>query len=139
MDAPAPTKVVQFGLQQPTIWITRDAETMRLERRRSGGWSELDISEQQSTMRATFEHLHGDGYFVQVPGMFHVNLTDVPYWSPLFSWLGIAGPIDGRRAHGIINAYSLAFFDQHFKGRPSVLLEESAEQFPEVIFETRKP
>jgi pimeloyl-ACP methyl ester carboxylesterase len=139
MDAPMPTDVVRFGLQQPTMWITRDAQTMRLERRRSGGWSELDISEHLSTMRATFEHLRGDGYFVQVPGMFHVNLTDIPYWSPIFSWLGITGPIDGRRAYSMINAYSLAFFDQYLKGRSAAPLENLAQQFPEVLLETRRP
>ena len=139
MDAPAPTDVVQSGLQQATMWITRDAETMRLERRRSGGWPELEIVEHQTTMRAAFESLHGDGYFVQVPDMFHLNLTDVPYWSPLLSQLGVTGPIDGRRAYSIINAYSLAFFDQHLKDRPAALLNERAKQFPEVLFETRKP
>ncbi len=139
MDAPMPTEVVRLGLQQPTIWITRDAQTMRLERRRSGGWSELDISETLSTMRATFEHMQGDGYIVQIPGMFHVNLTDVPYWSPIFSWLGITGPIDGRRAYSIINAYSLAFFDHYLKGRSAAPLENLAKQFPEVQLETRRP
>jgi pimeloyl-ACP methyl ester carboxylesterase len=139
MDAPMPTDVVRFGLQQPTMWITRDAQTMRLERLRSGGWSELDISEHLSTMRATFEHLRGDGYFVQVPGMFHVNLTDVPYWSPIFPWLGITGPIDGRRAYSIINAYSLVFFDQYLKGRSAAPLGKLAQQFPEVLLETRRP
>jgi len=139
MDAAAPTEVVQAGLQQPTMWITRDTETMRLERRRSGGWPELEISEHQTTMRATFENLHGDGYFVQVPGMFHLNLTDVPYWSPLFSWLGITGPIDGRRAHSIVNAYSLAFFDRHLKGRPANLLDGPPNQYADVLFESRQP
>lgn len=139
MDAPAPTDVVESGLPQPTMWITRNAETMRLERRRSGGWSELDISETQSTMRAAFENLHGDGYFMQVPGMFHVNLTDVPYWSPLLSQVGITGPIDRQRAYSIINAYSLAFFDLHLKGRPAAHLDEKAKQFPEVLLETRRP
>jgi hypothetical protein len=121
------------------MWITRDAETMRLERRRSGGWSEADISEHQTTMRATFKNLHGDGYFVQVPGMFHVNLTDVPYWSPLLSWLGITGPIDGQRAHRIVAAYTLAFFDRHVRGLPAPLLDGPAERYPEVLFETRHP
>ena len=139
MDAPMPTDVVQARLQQPTMWITRDAETMRLERRRSGGWSEADISEHQTTMRATFENLRGAGYFVQLPGMFHVNLTDFPYWSPLFPQLGVTGPIDGQRAHRIINAYALAFFDRHLKGQPAALLNGSAEQYPEVSFEARRP
>ena len=139
MDAPIPTDVVQSGLQQPTMWITRDVETMRLERRRSGGWSEADIYEHQTSMRATFENLRGAGYFVQIPGMFHVNLTDIPYWSPLCSWLGITGPIDGQRAHSIINAYSLAFFDRHLLGQSAALLDGPPEQYPEVIFETRQP
>jgi hypothetical protein len=139
MDAPMPTDVVQAGLQQPTMWITRDAETMRLERRRAGGWSEVDISEHQVTMRTTFENLRGDGYFVRVPGMFHVNLTDVPYWSPLLSRLGVTGPIDRQRAYSIVNAYSLAFFDRHLKGQPRVLLKGPTEQYPEVLFETCQP
>jgi predicted dienelactone hydrolase len=139
MDAPMPADVVQSGLQQPTMWITRDADTMRLERQRAGGWSEADIKEHQTTMRAVFESLPGDGYFVRVRGMFHLNLTDLPYWSPLTSWLGITGPIDAQRAHSIINTYSLAFFDRHLKGRPAELLDRQAEQYPEVLFETRRP
>ena len=139
MDAPTPADVVQSGLPQPTMWITRDAETMRLERRRAGGWPEADIHEHQATMRAAFENLRGDGYFVQVPGMFHVNLTDIPYWSPLLSWLGVTGPIDGQRAHSIINAYSLAFFNRHLLGRPEALLDGLASQYLEVLFETRQP
>ena len=134
MDAPMPTDVVQAGLQQPTMWITRDAKTMQLE-----GWPQMEIDEHQGTMRAAFESLRGNGYFVQVPGMFHVNLTDVPYWSPLFSRLGVTGPIDGQRAHNIINAYSLAFFDRHLLGQPGVLLNRPTEKYPEVLFETRRP
>ena len=134
MDAPMPTDVVQIGLQQPTMWITRDAKTMQLE-----GWPQIEIDEHQTTMRAAFNGLRGDGYFVQVPGMFHANLTDVPYWSLLFPWLGITGPIDRRRAHDIINAYSLAFFDLHLRGRPQVLLAGPASQYPDVLFETRQP
>lgn len=138
MDAPMPTDVIQSSLEQPTMWITRDAQTMRLERRRAGGWSETDINEHQTTMRAAFENLRGDGYFVQVSGMFHLNLTDIPYWSPLLPWLGAIGPIDAQRAHRIINAYSLAFFDQHLKGRPASLLEDTIKQYSEVLFESQR-
>lgn len=112
---------------------------MRLERQRSGGWSEADINQHQKTMRAVFESLPGDGYFVRVPGMFHANLMDIPYWSPLFPFMGVTGPIDGQRSHDIINAYSLAFFDQYLKGRSSPLLDHSAEQYPEVLFEKHNP
>jgi pimeloyl-ACP methyl ester carboxylesterase len=133
MDAPMTTDVAMAGLTQPAMWMTRDAETMRLERRRSGGWSELDISEHQTTMRAAFHNAHSQSYFVEVPGMFHVNLTDIPYWSPLCQRLGITGPIDKRRAHRIINDYSLAFFDKALRDMPSELLEGRSTRYPEVI------
>ncbi|HSW12896.1 MAG TPA: hypothetical protein VLI06_08665 [Solimonas sp.] len=134
MDAPMPVDVVQAGLQQPTMWITRDAQTMQLE-----GWPPMEIDEHQATMRAAFERLRAEGYFLQVAGMFHANLTDVPSWSPLFSWLGVTGPVDGERTHRIVNAYSLAFFDRHLKGLAEVLLDGPAEQYPEVRFESAVP
>lgn len=139
MDAFMPAEVVRAGLQQPIMWITRDADTMRLERRRAGGWSEPSIDEHLTTMRSVYERLPGDGYYVQVPGMFHLDMTDAPLLSPLVSKLGLSGPIGVQRAHRIVNAYSLAFFDRHLKGRPAALLDGPAEQYPEVLLETRRP
>ncbi|MEP7289091.1 MAG: carboxylic ester hydrolase, partial [Chloroflexota bacterium] len=139
MDAAMPADVVQAGLRQPSMWITRDANTMRLERQRAGGWSEADITQTLSTMQAVFnEESAGDGYYVQVPGLFHVNFTDAPYFTPLAPQLGFSGPnINAQRGFDIINAYSLAFFDQHLEGRPSALLDGPSKQYPEVLFETR--
>ena len=111
---------------------------MRLERERAGGWPEAEIEAHLTSMRAVYGSLTGAGYFVQVPGMFHSNFLDVPLWSPLASMIGLTGPIDGRRAHEIINAYSLALFDRHLKGRPAALLDGPATQYPEVLFETRR-
>ena len=71
--------------------------------------------------------------------MFHVNLTDIPYFSPLLPRLGVTGPIDAKRAHNIINAYSLAFFNRHLLGRSETLMDDPARQFPEVIIDARKP
>jgi len=138
MDAPMAADVVEAGLAKPSMWITRDAASMRLERERAGGWSEEDIEAHQSSMHAVYESLRGDGYFVRVPGTFHSNFMDIPKWTPLASWLGLAGPIDGKRAHEIINAYSLAFFELHLLGRPAKLLEGSSERYPEVLFESRR-
>jgi len=139
MDAAMPSDVVQAGLKQPCMWITRDAETMRLERRRAGGWPEDEIIVHLTSMRVVFESLPGDGYFVQVPGMFHLNLTDAPAWTPLVRWLGVSGPIHVRRAHTIINAYSVAFFGRHLKGLTAPLLDGPSAHYPEVIFEARGP
>ena len=139
IDAPMPTDVVTAGLRQPTMWITRDAATMRLERQRAGGWPEAEIEAHQATMRTVYQSLPGHGYFVQVPGMFHSNFTDIPNWSPLASRLGLTGPINGQRAHDIVKAYSLAFFDLHLRDRPAPLLDGPAERYPDVLFETRRP
>lgn len=138
-DVAITADVVQKGLHQPSMFITRPAATMRLEREKSGGWTEKDIEQTQTTMRAVYNSLPGDGYFVQVPGMFHIDLTDVTYISPIFPTIGFSGPIGIQRAHDIINSYSLAFFDQHLKNRSEALLDGPAKQYPEVIFETRHP
>jgi hypothetical protein len=71
--------------------------------------------------------------------MFHSNLMDIPNWSPLVSQMGLTGPINGQRAHTIINAYTLAFFDRHLKGLPAALLDGPAEPYPDVRLEARRP
>ncbi|MEP6986089.1 MAG: carboxylic ester hydrolase, partial [Chloroflexota bacterium] len=139
MDVFMSADVVKQGLQQPAMWITRDADSMRLERARSGGWTEKDIEQHQTTMRAVYESLSGDGYYLQIPNMFHLNLTDFPYWSPITSQLGLTGPIDSQRTFNIINAYTVAFFDKHLKNQPSPLLDGASKNYPEVHFETRRP
>ena len=63
MDAPMPVDVVNSGLQQPSMWITRDCAGMRLERQRAGGWSEKEIRAHQASMRAVYQSLPGAGYF----------------------------------------------------------------------------
>jgi pimeloyl-ACP methyl ester carboxylesterase len=138
MDVYMPADAVKAGLQQPSMFITRDADTMRLERTRSGGWTEKDIALTLSTMRTVYENLPGDGYYLQIPKMFHINFTDLPYWSPITTQLGLTGPIDGQRGFDIVNAYSLAFFDKHLNAQPSPLLNGPSKHYPEVNIETRR-
>jgi len=134
-----PADVVRSGLQQPIMFITRDGDDMRLEREVAGGWSERDIEETLHTMRTVFDRLPGDGYHVRIKGMFHLDMTDAPFLSSLVPWPGLTGPIGAERAHGIINAYSLAFFDRELRHRPAPLLDGPPPQFPEVTFEARRP
>lgn len=133
MDAAMPADVVQAGLRQPGMWITRPASDMRLE-----NWKEADITQTLNTMRAVFnKEPAGDGYYVSVPGIFHVNFTDAPYFTPLGPLLGFTGPINAQRGFDIVNAYSLAFFDQHLEGHPAALLAGPSKQYPEVLFSKR--
>lgn len=132
-EAPLPADVVKDALQQPTLLMISDVETMRLAR-----WKRADIDQHQSTMRRVFESLPGDGYFVQTHGTFHLNFTDAPLLLgvPLRA-LGLIGPINIQRAHDIINAYTLAFFDRHLKG-DSAAFAGLTERYPEVRFETHR-
>jgi pimeloyl-ACP methyl ester carboxylesterase len=133
MDAAMPADVVEAGLQQPSMWIIRPADAMRLEK-----CSETDIAQTLTTMQAVFKKEPvGDGYYVSVSGMFHANFTDAPYFTPLAPLLGFAGPMNAQRGFDIINAYSLAFFDQHLEGHWVALLDGPAKQYPEVLFSSR--
>ncbi len=135
MDVFMPADVLRSGLRQPTMWISRDAASMRLEH-----WKQGDIDETQNGMRTVFARLPGDGYLVLVPGAFHPNFSDFPLLSPsLTRRLGLIGPIDPHRAFTIINTFSVAFFDRSLKGRTVPLLDRPGERFPDVLFESRRP
>lgn len=134
MDVHMPAEVVRNGLKVPTMFISRPAVWMQRE-----GWHPGNTEETQRTMREVYESLPGDGYLVWVPGMYHPNFSDAPLFSPLFSWLGITGPIDAQRSLAILDACTLAFFDKHLKGRSEVRIDRALEGYPEVIIETRRP
>ena len=124
MDAAMPADVVRDGLQQPAMWLTRDAGSILLERSRSGGWPDREIDETLTTQRNVFaESRPGHGYYVEIPGMFHVNFTDAPIWTPLAQRLALSGPIGGTRGHEIVAAYSVAFFDRVLTGNRASLLD----------------
>jgi predicted dienelactone hydrolase len=136
-EAFVPADVLRDGLRQPVMFLTRDAESMRLERRTAGGWPESDIRETLDTMGAAYARLAGRGYFVEVTGAFHLDMTDAALLAPLVPWPGLEGPIGAERAHEIVNAYSVAFFDRELRGRPAPLLDGRTHRFPEVRFSSR--
>ena len=105
------------------MWITRQPETMRLERERAGGWDEDEIQAHHSTMRETFDRLDAAGYFIQILQISHLDFTDAPLWSPALGWLGVTGPKDGSYAHAIINDYAVSFFGRHLTGADAPLLD----------------
>jgi len=74
------------------------------------------------------------GYNVWVRDSDHINFTDFNLVSPLFKFplWGALGKIDTRQMERIMNAYTLAFFDQTLKGIPSPLLEGMSLDYPEV-------
>lgn len=133
MDVFMPDDVVAAGLEQPMMWLSRPKDAMRVE-----GWDEAQIDDIHASMRSVFEGLPGDGYITLVPDMFHIDFSDGRLLSPQIEARGLCGAIDGDRALAILNAYVLAFFDRHLRGRPAPLLDGRTAPFPEVILETRR-
>lgn len=113
MDVWMPAAVVAQGLTQPTMFLTRDADTMRRE-----GWCEADIARTLDTDRAVLARLPEAGYLVQVPGMFHQDFSDAPRLSPLTRALRLTGPLGWRRARDAVDRLATAFFDRHVEGDP---------------------
>lgn len=131
MDVQQTADVVRKGLGRPTMFLTRDADTIRLERERVGGWPEREVISTLQTMTEVYERLPVPGYYVEVPGLFHVDFTDTPLLTPAARKLGLNGTIDPHRAHDIINAYTVAFFDKHLRGADPALLQGESDDFPE--------
>jgi hypothetical protein len=122
LDSRMPTRVVADGLPQPAMWLTRDAASMQRE-----GWAQTDVDQHQQSMQAAFSAARAGAHLVRIPGTFHADFTDIPAVLPLSGPLGLTGPIGVERAHGIINAYSLAFFDRYLTGAPAPLLDAPGE------------
>lgn len=70
-----------------------------------------------------------DWYAVKIAGTDHGDFSDLALFYPRRE-----GMIEARRAHEIINAYTLAFFDRYLKGRPGELLTAPTPPYPEVTF-----
>lgn len=133
MDSALLSDVVETGLGQPFMFISRDVAGMQQELAQlAPERRQALIDEQFETTEAVFNSLGSDGYFVTIAGLYHFNATDLPLWTPLATSIGFSGPIDVQRAHEIINAYSLAFFDKHLSGRSDPLLDNGSPAYPEV-------
>jgi len=83
--------------------------------------------------RTLKEKSTNDWYNIEIAGTNHGSFSDL-----MLFFRSAPGQIDPRRAHEIINAYTLAFFDQYLRGKPGPLLAEPSPSFPEAKF-TRKP
>jgi len=79
--------------------------------------------------RALLDHSSNVRYQVTIAGTQHGHFSDLLLAYPP------AGQLDPRRAHEIILAYSLAFFDKYLNGRDSSLLTASPSPYTEVTFE----
>jgi predicted dienelactone hydrolase len=79
------------------------------------------------------EHSTNDWYEVTIAKTQHGHFSDFLLFFP-------PNPkeLDPRRAHEIIVAYTLAFFDKYLRGKTSDLLNAPSDRYPEVTFKKRR-
>jgi dienelactone hydrolase len=135
MDGMMFGEVTETGVRQPFLFISDD----------SGGPSERDLHSPDPARQIHARALQADcqfidrslaqygGYYLRIRGAAHSNFSDRPLYSPL-KRLTDAGPIDIRTCIKIVNAYTLAFFEQHLNQAAQPLLNETNSEYPEAVF-----
>jgi pimeloyl-ACP methyl ester carboxylesterase len=78
------------------------------------------------------------GYFLQVPGLEHMNFSDYALYSQLKAWTG-AGTIGIRRAHEMLNRVTLAFFRRELLHDRSASVEAILRDYPEAALRRQSP
>ncbi len=89
--------------------------------------------------RANLRAVENTVYEVTVRGTMHLNFADIVLYSPVLKFTKAFGPIDGYCMAEVLNDYTLAFFDKHFKGETSPLLDGPSPDHPDVEFHSRIP
>lgn len=100
---------------------------------------QYDADQQTSVMlnKALQRTLAQHGVLISIAGAKHANYSDYDlFFAPIAGRLGITGAIDPYRAIEIINTCTLAFFNQHLLGQPSLMLEQRLSPYSEMKFET---
>jgi predicted dienelactone hydrolase len=82
--------------------------------------------------RSLVDHSTSDWYEVTIAKTQHGHFSDFLLFFPRNP-----AELDPRRAHEIITAYTLAFFDKYLRGQESDLLRVPSLQYPEVTFKKR--
>jgi dienelactone hydrolase len=113
---PVSLPVIEQGLEQPVFLI----------------YSELWPTAENLSLAQSLRDRSPQNGQITILGTDHYDFTDMPLLSPLAPQLGLKGPLDGTRTLQIINAYSIAFFDQVLRNQVSPLLQEPVQEYPEV-------
>ena len=82
--------------------------------------------------RTLEEKSTNDWYDVTIARTQHGHFSDLLLFFPHDTT-----QLEPQRAHEIINAYTLAFFDRYLRGKESDLLKGASADFPEVTFKRR--
>lgn len=86
-----------------------------------------------------YEKIENAGYALSIDDAWHINFWDFPLFFDVYKHIGYWGSIDALRLQEINTAYAIGFFDKHLRGKEVDLLEGSANLYPEVTQDMKKP
>lgn len=123
---PVSAETVESGLSQPFLLM------------HSAGWVDLSApSPNFIQIGELIENSSGEVTEFRIEGTTHHDFTALPLLTPLADEIGLKGPIDGDTGLGLINYYSVSFFDQVLLGADEGLLDEANSPFEEAQFGLR--
>lgn len=89
--------------------------------------------------RSILRRLKSTAYGIAIRGTTHLDYTDLYLYSPVLKFTQVLGPIEGDRMVKIVNAYTVAFWDEYLRGEISPLLDGPSPDYPEVTIEVTIP
>jgi len=120
------------GTSRPVMLMHHGGEDKAPKPEQEAVLKEL-IAQTQKWDRSLLEHSTNDWYEITLAKTEHGNFSDFMLALPQNP-----DELDARRAHAIIIAYTLAFFDKYLRGQDSDLLKAPSGKYPEVTFR-KKP
>jgi predicted dienelactone hydrolase len=130
------------GLDRPFLQFRSDPidfDTISEDLLKAAGTTKEAVKEiYRLWQERTVPVLKSGGMEIRIKGTAHNNYSDLPMMSPMLMRMAEqAGPIAPGRAHEIINAVTVAWFDRYLKGKAAPLLDNLAATYPEVEITAR--
>ena len=117
---PVSTEVLENGVTQPAFFLFSQA------------WAD-DVNSLNNRLFKTFYANSTNSIgVISIDGTTHYDFSDLPLLSPLAPWLGLKGPINGKRVTTIVDDYLLTFFESTLQGKESNLFSQQTRKYSEV-------
>ena len=128
MDAwlePYSRQMAQQGLDRPFMFLESEP------------WNQDIEDDNPALFRSLFENSAADAYLLKIPGAQHTDFADLPSLTPVFFLLRGQSPWYGRQVLEMVNAYTLAFFNQYLGDAPAEALDQALDAYPNVDVQRR--
>jgi pimeloyl-ACP methyl ester carboxylesterase len=108
---PVSAEVQESGLSQPAFFMF------------SQRWADDVDSKNNRLFNPFYSNLEQATGVIAIKGTTHYDFSDLPMLSPITSYLGLKGPLNGERVTQIVDDYLISFFDSTLKDQPTDLFD----------------